>query len=61
MEASLVLENFLSRSTILPIIFQLSFIVVFFQMIHSEEIWEDPALSIGTFQKVQREVIYFPT
>ena len=60
MEASLVLEDILSRSRILPIIPQLSFIVVFFQVIHSENIWEDSALSIGTFQKVQREMIYFP-
>ena len=58
MDASLVLEDFFSRSYNLTLV--LSFIVVFFQMVHNENLqWEGPALSIGPFHKVQHEVIYF--
>ena len=60
MDASLVLEDFFGRSRILPVI----------QGLNSRSLWssfgwstkrnfsEGPALSIGPFQKVQREVIY---
>ena len=62
MDASLVLENFFGRSRISPII----------KGLNSRSLWssfgwstkrnfsEGPALSIGHFQKVQREVSYFP-
>ena len=60
-DASLVLEEFSSWSSIPPIKkkFKLSFIVVFFQMVHNEKFSEGPMLSIEPFQKVQLEVIYF--
>ena len=62
MDASLVLEDFFGRSKILPII----------KGLNSRSLWssfgwpikknvsEGPAFSIGPFQKVQREVSYFP-
>ena len=61
-DASLVLEDFFSRSMIPTII----------KCMNSRSLWssfrwstmrsfpKDPALSIGNFQKVQLEVIYFP-
>ena len=59
MHASLVLEDFLSRYYNLTFI--LSFIVVFFQMIHNNKLqWEGTSLSIGPLYKVQRTVINFP-
>ena len=39
--------------------FKLSFIVVFFRMVHNEKFSEGPMLSIEPFQKVHLEVIYF--
>ena len=62
MNASLVLEDFFSRSRIPPII----------QCLNSSSLWssfgwstirnfpEGHALSIGTFKKAQSEFIYFP-
>ena len=62
MDASLVLEDFISRSRIPLINFRLKS-----RSLRSSFGWstmtkfsEDPALSIETFQKVQLEVIYFP-
>ena len=62
MDASLVLENFISRSKIPLINYRLKS-----RSLRSSFGWstmtkfsEDPALSIETFQKVQLEVIYFP-
>ena len=40
--------------------FKLSFIVAFFRVVHKKNFSEGPPLSIGPFQKVQRETIYFP-
>ena len=56
MDASLVLENFFGRSRIQPVI---SFFVVLFRMVHKKKFSEGPAFSIGPFQQVQRELIYF--
>ena len=39
--------------------FKLSSFKIFFWMDHKKKLSEDPALGIGPFQKVQREVIYF--
>ena len=57
MDASVVLEDFISRSRIPHIIYHLN----------SRSLWSSfgwstmkvPALSIGPFQNIQREVIYF--
>ena len=55
----LILEDFFSRSYNLT--FVLPFIVIFSQIFHNEKFqWEDPALSIGPFHKVQPKVISFP-
>ena len=52
---------FFSRSRISSnLSFKLSFIVVFFRMVHKRNFSEGPELSIGPIQKVQREVISFP-
>ena len=62
MDASLVLEDFISRSRIPHnnLSFKIPFIVVFFRMVHKEKICSrNSSVSIGPFQKVQREVIYF--
>ena len=40
--------------------FELSFILVFFRMVHNKKLFKGPGFSIGSFQMVQREVIYFP-
>ena len=40
--------------------FKISFIVVFFEWSTMRKFSGGPTLSIGPFQKVQREVIYFP-
>ena len=62
MDASLVLEDFFGRSRIPPIIYGLNFRSLWssFGRSSKRNFWEGPALSIGPFRKVQREMIYFP-
>ena len=62
MDASLVLEDFLGRSRILPIVKGLDSRLLWssFGWSTKRNYSECPALRIGPTQKVQREVIYFP-
>ena len=62
MDDSLVVEDFCGRSRIPPynLAFKISFIKNFFRMVYNRKVSVGPALSIGPFQKVQGEVIYFP-
>ena len=62
MDASLVLEDFFSRSRISPIVLGLISLSLWssFQCSTKRNFSEGPPLSIGPFQKVQRETIYFP-
>ena len=60
MDASLVLEDFYSRSKILPLIQPLNSCSLWFSFRWSiiRNFLEGPVLSIGPFQKVHHEVIY---
>ena len=60
-DASLVLEDFCSWSKIPPIIKRLNSRSLWssFRWATIRKFSEGPALSIGTFEKVQLEVIYF--
>ena len=62
MDSSVVLEDFIRRSTIAYIIYCLKsrYLWSSFGWLTMKKFSEVPALSIGSFQKVQREVIYFP-
>ena len=62
MDASLVLEDFFSGSRISPIILGLISRSLWssFGWFIKRNFVKDPSLSIGPFQKVQREVIRFP-
>ena len=61
MDNSFVLENFFIRSRILLIIWRLNSRLLWsdFRWWTIRNFLEGPALSVGTFQKVQREVICF--
>ena len=62
MDASLVLEGFISRSRIRQTIYRLKSRSLWssFGWSTMKKFSEVPALSIGPFQSVQREVICFP-
>ena len=55
------LEDFSSWSRILPIVKRLNSCSLWssFEYFTMRKFWEGPALSVGPFQKVQLEVIYF--
>ena len=55
-DASLVLEDFSSRSRIPPII---PFILIFFRIVHYEKLFRRSSDKYRTFLGVQPEVIYF--
>ena len=52
-----ILQDFYSRCKIPPIILRLNSCLLWYTM---RNVSEAPALIIGTFQKAQREVIFFP-
>ena len=62
MDASLILEGFISRSSIPNIIYRLKSrsLRSFFRWSTMKNFSEIPELSIGPFQKVQRGLIYSP-
>ena len=62
MDFSVVLEDFIRGSTIAYIIYRLKsrYLWSSFGWSTMKKFSEVPALSIGSFQKVQREVTYFP-
>ena len=62
MNASLILEEFFGRSRILPIIEGLNSrsLLSSFRWSTKRNFSEGSTLSVGPFQKVQREMIYFP-
>ena len=53
MDASLVLEDFISRSRIPHnnLSFKIPFIVVFFRMVHNEKNFRSPSVKYGTFSE----------
>ena len=62
MDASLVLEDFISRSRIPHIIYRLKShsLVVFFRMVHNENIFKSPSVKCRTFSERPTRSDLFP-